>query len=677
MKIYNSKILLLLILLTPFDLKPINNFKSVSDNILTFEILTDDSTSENTNQYYQLALDNVQKNTPHSRSLARDFLRKAINIEPGNIELRIKLAQLLENSFSASAEEEYNTVLSFDPSNTNALLGIARISESEFYEWLNSVKLFEENIIIEFNDFAMEDFNKAESFLKNTLDVDSLNYSANTRLALLYESINKNEDAYFYLSRLMECYPDSFSVYLNAGLVLYKLSKIEEANSCFLTAFGLMPQEEKNEFTYSSVVKLLEPVIDSKLESYSQYEIEDLLDYYWNTSDPLILTDYNERLIEHYVRMVYSNLRFTPRNQKAGWKTDRGEVVMRYGEPENYMRIRPNVDWGVFNVKTEVWQYKNMTLGFTDTYSSGEYVFNIPSSPEDRVRTQFAGDTYSFINEFKRAQHQLYIPKFEGPAFNVELNSVQFRNEKDKYKTDLYVNYSMPDTVNPDHTYGVFLFDKYFEKIVDERKIISGSDLKRLKSGTVNTVSITSEPVDGNLAFEIIRNEDKGVSSNHGTFKVKNFSSDKLLISDLLLASEIEFESGNNSFIKRKNLNLLPNPSNEFGKQDEIFVYFEVYNLTKGLSDYEFDQSFTLKNTDNENFSVGKVIGSVLNFVGLQDEDESISVSSAIKSNEKDTDIYLQLDLSGYSPGEYELIVNVTDKNSGQSVETKSKLIIN
>lgn len=676
MKISNSKILFLLILLTPFDVKPIDDLKSVSDNILKSEILAEDSLSNNNNEYYLLAMHNIQKNTPHSRTLAREFLRKAINIEPGNMELRIILAQLLESSFSASAEEEYNTVLSFDPSNTNALLGIARISESEFYEWLNSVKLFEENIIIEFNDFAMEDFNKAESYLKNTLSVDSLNYSANTRLALLYESINKNEEAYFYLNRLMECYPDSFNVYLNAGLVLYKLSKIEEANKCFLTAFGLMPEEEKNEFTYSSVVKLLEPVIDSKLGSYSRYEIEDILDYYWNTSDPLLLTDYNERLIEHYARLVYSNLRFTPRNQKRGWKTDRGEVVLRYGKPENFMRIRPNVDWGAFNVKTEVWHYKNMTLGFTDTYSSGEYVFNIPSSPEDRVKTQFAGDTYSFINEFKREHHQLYVPKYEGPSFNVELNSVQFRNEKNKYKTDVYISYSMPDTVNAGHTYGAFLFDKYFEKIVDERKKIPESGMRKMKSGIINKVSITSAPVDGNLAFEILRDEDKGVSSNHGTYKVKDFSSNKLLISDLLLASETEFEKGSISFIERKNINLLPNPSNEFGKQDDIFIYFEVYNLAKGVNDYEFDQTFTLKNQDDEKFTVGKVIGSVLNFVGLQDNEESISVSSTIKSNERDTDIYLQLDLSSYKQGDYELIVKLTDKNSGQSVETKSKLVI-
>lgn len=361
---------------------------------------------------------------------------------------------------------------------------------------------------------------------------------------------------------------------------------------------------------------------------------------------------------------------------KSGWTTDRGEIVMRYGEPEKYMRIRPGVDWGAFNVKTEVWFYNNMVLGFTDTYSSGEYVFNIPSSPEDRVRTQFNGDTFSFINEFKREQHELYVPKFEGPSFEIDLSTTQFRNEADHTKTDVYINYAMNDSIKPAHTYGVFLFDNYFEKMFEERKSVETSPAVNHET-FINSVCVSTNALDGKLAFEIIRTEDKGVSSNHGKYKVKNFKGKKLLISDLLFASEVLFDNENKSSVNRKNVSLIPNPSNQFNNDDEIYIYYEVYNLSASENGFGFEQTFTLKNISNEEFSIGRTIGSILKFVGIEDDDNRISMSSIIKSAEKDADVYLQLDFSGYEAGDYELDLKIKDLNSGLSKNTKAVVRIN
>lgn len=56
----------------------------------------------------------------------------------------------------------------------------------------------------------------------------------------------------------------------------------------------------------------------------------------------------------------------------------------------------------------------------------------------------------------------------------------------------------------------------------------------------INTEKLVSPPDSGNLAFEIIRDKDKGVSSYHGKFKLRNFYSTSLEISDIVLASVVD-----------------------------------------------------------------------------------------------------------------------------------------
>lgn len=681
MNIFYKNILLNLLLLC--FLFVFSFFADAKEKTRSLQLLTvnGDTSSANINHFYNLAFENLEKNTPQSRTLAREYMRRAIRVEPGNILYRLTLASMLEEYFSASAEEEYNNVLSLDQKNITALLGLARIRERDFYEWLNSVKLFQENIVIEFNDFAMEDFSAAEDIYKKVLLIDSLNYNANMNLALLYESINKYDTGIFYLNRLEKNYQDSFQVHLSLGLITYKLSQLEKANLHFLTALDLMTIDKKNEFIFKSVAELLEPVLKEKLRTYTEYEAKELFEHYWMISDPLHLTEYNERLIEHYSRIVYADLRFSLRNRnKSGWRTDRGDIVMRYGEPYKTMRIRPNVDWGAFNVKTEVWYYENMVLGFSDTYSSGDYVFNIPSTPTDRVRTQFAGDTFSFINELKRDHHQYYLPKYEGPEFSIDLNITQFRNEKDKNKTDVYINYGLTDSLTipgaetMNHKYGIFFFDSNFEKVFEERADVSVNNSEKYEHGRsfVNSAVMSTGSLEGKLAFEIIRERDKGVSSNHGKFKVQDFTWNKVLISNILFASQIHFEGQAGSFVKRKNLSLLANPSNRFDNNDDIYIYYEVYNLGSQNDVYEFEQIITLKNISSDEYSIGQTIGSILNFIGFNKNDESLSLSSSVKSLEQDAEVYLQLDFSGYESGEYELELKIRDKSTGEIAGTKS-----
>ena len=53
---------------------------------------------------------------------------------------------------------------------------------------------------------------------------------------------------------------------------------------------------------------------------------------FWRRQDPLFLTGFNERRMEHYGRIAYANLRFSrPSRGIEGWQTDMGKAYIKFG----------------------------------------------------------------------------------------------------------------------------------------------------------------------------------------------------------------------------------------------------------------------------------------------------------------------------------------------------------
>ncbi|MEM1056538.1 MAG: GWxTD domain-containing protein [Bacteroidota bacterium] len=55
---------------------------------------------------------------------------------------------------------------------------------------------------------------------------------------------------------------------------------------------------------------------------------------FWSRRDPTPGTDRNEQMEAYYYRVAYANERYG-RIQDSGWNTDRGEVFIRFGEPDH------------------------------------------------------------------------------------------------------------------------------------------------------------------------------------------------------------------------------------------------------------------------------------------------------------------------------------------------------
>jgi GWxTD domain-containing protein len=659
------------------------------------------------NSCFELAKIYSDKNTPEDRTLAREYLQQAIWKEPDNIKYRLMMAKLMEYISSGLAFGVYEDILNIDSTNAVSWYNMGRIEEEEFDDYHNSINKEEDEPALSLEKFAQGDFNEAESYFKKALFYDPQNKNALLHLSFLYEDNGEPGKGVPLLEKLVGFYPDDMQGHLYLGLLYYKTSKMEKAFTEYQNALLLMSYDQRQDFTYNSVKELLQPIFGDDLKNFSTDEIKEIIKKFWESDDPLYLTKYNERLLEHYSRVAYANLRFsvpefgvpTPPGRKKiiGWQTDRGEVVLRYGEPEERIRYRPYINAGgrtEVRMKTDVWNYKDMTFGFTDDYMSGNFTLSIPFAGS-RYQPQFPYDSYAYADYVRRERFEYYTPKFEGPAFKVPYDIVQFKNLNKNNYTDVYVNYGIPvkDSLikndNYDYAFkeGLFLFDKYIDEVYGKRDTVAFIPLNRKlyipdsADIAVCATEMTVKPVMGKLAFELIRSSDRGVSSHHLKFFVKSFKTSSLSISDIILASNISpgTDSVGTDIIRRGNTKIFPNPTNIFSKSMNMFIYYEIYNLGKNDDNLtDFVQNISLRRKDDRSdFSktLSSAFGGLLKVFGVGNNKKEITLSTVYQTKEINPQMYLQLDMSNYVPGEYILTVSITDKVTGKSV--KSEKLVN
>ena len=649
------------------------------------------SANDNPDSYFELAKIYLEQNTVESRAKARKYIQKAIWKKPKNIEYRLLQAKLMESIGRNFAFQFYEDIINIDSNCTEALINLGRIEEEEYYEYINSVLQVEDDPALSFDSFAIEDFIKAERFFNNAIKSDSSCIYAYTHLATMFEDIGKTEKGISYLKKVIELDPSNKEAFLLLGLFYYKTSQLDSSCSAYKTAFGLMNEEEMNDIKYKSALFLMENQLHKNLKDSSEIEIEKTVNNFWNVSDPLFLTEYNERLLEHYSRVTYSNLKFSiDKLDISGWDSDRGETVIRYGEPVYRIRHRPYINAGgrtELMLKTDFWYYKDKVLGFVDESWNENYRFSTPK-PGSRHISQFPGDADFFMDDLRRTEPETYEPKFEGPIIQVPFNIVQFKDlDKDSSSTtQVCINYALNSNKMPNpenryplaHKYGVFFVkqDSEIEKL--QKKHINDLDYKNdLKIGLfedykINSLSVDLPPDSGVLAFEIITDADNGVFTNRTKFKIKKFSNSKLDMSDIVLASDVD--ESNDLVIKRRDLNLLPNPLNTFTAINPIYIYFEVYNLSaddSGLSNFE--QRITITKID-ENTGLGDLINSVLGVIGLGKDENRLTLTNEYQSYEKNSPVYLQLDMSKYEKGNYKINIEIEDLQNGSLVNSQTIL---
>ncbi len=108
-----------------------------------------------------------------------------------------------------------------------------------------------------------------------------------------------------------------------------------------------------------------------KVRQYSEKDWPQIIEAFWKNHDPNPITEENEFRDLIYQRILESDEKYTIRSYKAGWQTDRGKILIKYGYPddiqiENYL---------VGQYPVEIWTYYNLDkkFHFDDKKGFGNY----------------------------------------------------------------------------------------------------------------------------------------------------------------------------------------------------------------------------------------------------------------------------------------------------------------
>ncbi len=95
---------------------------------------------------------------------------------------------------------------------------------------------------------------------------------------------------------------------------------------------------------------------------------------FWKKLDPTPNTAYNEKEVEYYERIAYSEEHFA--NGDRGWRSDRARIFVEYGPPDEIQSYPYELD----SFPYEIWLYykNNLRFVFVDRYGFGQYILINP-----------------------------------------------------------------------------------------------------------------------------------------------------------------------------------------------------------------------------------------------------------------------------------------------------------
>ncbi len=516
--------------------------------------------------------------------------------------------------------------------------------------------------------FGEESRDKAIGYLTRAITIDGDHWPSIHLLGLVYYEGRKKAEVAGLFEGYVARHPESVMGHFFLGLGYQAQDDMQKAYASYTEGLKrLSPQDQR---FMMGVFLMADPDSTAPdLESIRRF---------WTGRDPLFLTEYNERLLEHCRRVAYADLRFgDPLKGISGWFTDKGQAYIRYGEPVDVVAHPAEVNTGVdqpgyiqdylawrakygpmshdYNHRRELWHYDGFTLIF--------------ENPDMRDFWQFrVGWLDSEVNplglsDFIRLKPDHFKDPYWLRRYDAPVQVAQFREKADTSRVEVY--YGLPvdelkvsgDTGLRDVkvNQGLFLFDAQWDTLRREITRVAKMPFMKydaLKAGYLLAGDwLKLAPGRYYVAGEI---EDPAVQTL-GTFRdtvdVRHFGYDSLEVSDLLMARRvIEREDrpmGRNRFM------VLSNPLLQYENNSQVAVYFEIYNLirdTFGSTHYEL--TFQVRSLSDAEDS--------------EQAQWATAVSYEQRGNRDWEPVYLSLDLGTLMPGSKALRVVVKDMQNGQ-----------
>ena len=325
--------------------------------------------------HYDLHKVLIEDHTPEAYQDAHRALKQALWLEPGNITYMIALGDFFSlQDKHALALGQYKKVLKRSPNEPAALVGIGRFHLGEFLKY--------RNLNIAGNkQFARKDFQEAVKYFDSAIEAHPGYREAYLHLAATYLESNQIEPLVSLSRRMLRHFPDDWKTLLLCGLSHHLGEEGAMAEQFFLIAKKKLPEAE---------LAVMKAVEEDRYASNAMAYASDLdTSTVSDVADPLLLTEYNEQVLERYGRVAYVILCLRrPEKGIKGWETDRGQTFLKFGKPLAKRMVRPNIREGIgktgeyfrseldSHVYRQMWYYEGFEMAFRSADGTTGWMFD-------------------------------------------------------------------------------------------------------------------------------------------------------------------------------------------------------------------------------------------------------------------------------------------------------------
>jgi GWxTD domain-containing protein len=649
----------------------------------------------NAEGFYRLGLAWAKKGTLEGRMHACLALERAIELEPRNTTFRYALAQLhLQRNFDGSARQEFKKIMKLDPADARPYYHLALFEEEGMLRNRDKVS-FHENASISFFSFAVDSYVEAERMLRTAVALDPLLLGAYYHLAGLYFEAERFQEMADLLQDAVTInadhgaapdenvflpQPGLADIYLLQGFACTRLTQMEKAQQAYDRAFVHMSPDERDLFYSLSTV-----LAPDSLRAYMQLKTEPrahMAARFWQGRDPLFLTNVNERLLEHFSRIAYANLRFSlPLKGIAGWKTDRGRTLIRFGFPRG--RVRTPADLGTsptghitFVASREMWDYGDFYLLYEDRNMSQNYSFAWSFDPNLDGKNLFENkiekepERYDFPHGGRPLDLPHVVAQFRAPSGAGGPSDSTLLEIYYGLHTAALQPQALRDTLQSFALRrGVFLCDANWNSIVQrrEQRRLRYADTTDGESLLLERWTLPSAPGRYNLSLEVQDQISGHTGAQREALTVEKFSADSLQMSSVLLAKRVTEAQPGLVLYQKGEVSIIPNLSRVFTTEAPIYVYYEVYNFDldeTGGSYFRVENKVEpLAARDNLLAGAVKMLG---RWLGGGEKPVVITSSFETRGMSAEEKLYHAIELTGAEAGDYRLTITVTDLRTQQ-----------
>lgn len=466
-------------------------------------------------------------------------------------------------------------------------------------------------------------------------------------------------------------------IFLGAGF--HRLGRPEAADSQFRQALEQLPPADR------SILEDISQVVTSEVEErYREMEATDrepARNHFWTLSDPLYLTDTNERFLEHLTRTALAELWFgVPAKDLRGYQTERGVVLIRYGTPRTIRQVvrsqeavrSLDFDTGGGGSRLPKTAFGGRWILWTYSDDSPSFIFEKHLTSRHAPHALRSRSMFFAQDLRERQPSRFELENFETLPHQI----ARFKGDESEVEAEIHA--AMPtDSTEPAARAGLFFLPQS-----------TGAEVTRLTTeltlaDTVKVATFRAPLAPGSYPFSIEAAADDGSvrAASRGTIEAEPFSADRLSLSDVLLARGIQPRTTDGQVQSRRDLVIRPAADLTVRQGEPVALYFEIYGLafsdageedvdTVDTPDLVGSYTVRLEVSDaRERNVLARVLAGIEEFIGGEPPDGAIEWERTLYGATDRVPEWLEISLADREPGSYRVQVTVTDLQ-GEEVAT-------